>query len=99
MFRATYMSDVLQVDVALCSKCNAWETYSNDKGYALDMFCMWLVQGGIANLMSLPTLERDRYVHQYHTNSAWIVEYPDVPSSSSVIKACARVFRSSIWRA
>ena len=43
----------------------------------LDMFCMWLVCSGIANLLSLPTLERDGYVCSYKTNSLWIVECPD----------------------
>ena len=41
------------------------------------MFCMWLVHSGIANLLSLPTLERDGYVCSYKTNSPWIVECPD----------------------
>ena len=38
---------------------------------------MWLVHSGIANLLSLSTLKRDRYVCLYHTNSPWIVECPD----------------------
>ena len=41
------------------------------------MFCMWLVRSGIANLLSLPTLEQDGYVCLYHTNSPWIVKCPD----------------------
>ena len=41
------------------------------------MFCVWLVRSGIANLLSLSTLEQDGYVCSYHTNSPWIVEYPD----------------------
>jgi hypothetical protein len=38
---------------------------------------MWLVRSSIANLLSLPTLEHDRYVCSYKTNSLWIVECPD----------------------
>ena len=51
------MNDVRQVDVALQEKCNGDEPHSDEKGYLLDMFCMWLVHSGIANLLSLPTLE------------------------------------------
>ena len=77
MFWANYMKDVRQVDVALRGKCNGGESHSDEKGCVLDMFCMWLVRSGIANLLSLPTLERDGYVCSYHTNSPWIVECPD----------------------
>jgi hypothetical protein len=38
---------------------------------------MWLVHSGIANLLSLPTLEQDGYMCSYKTNSPWIVECPD----------------------
>ena len=41
------------------------------------MFCMWLVCSSIANLLSLPTLERDEYVCTYKTNLPWIMECPD----------------------
>ena len=41
------------------------------------MFCMWLVQSGIVNLLLLTTLEQDGYVCLYHTNLPWIVECPD----------------------
>ncbi len=57
MFRAKYMTDVCQADVALRGKCNGGESHSDEKGCVLDMFCMWLVRSGIANLLSLPTLE------------------------------------------
>ena len=57
MFRANYMKDVRQVDVALRGKCNGGESHSDEKGCVLDMFCMWLVRSGIANLLSLPTLK------------------------------------------
>ena len=77
MFRANYMTDVWQVNVALCDKCNGVESYSNEKGYVLDMFCLWIVRSRIANLLSLSILEGDGYVCQYHTNSEWMVECPD----------------------
>ena len=71
------MTDVRQVDVDLQGKCNGGESHSNEKGCVLDMFCIWLVRSSIANLLSLPTLERDGYVCPYNTNSLWIVECPD----------------------
>ena len=78
MFRAKYMTDIHQVNIALRGKCNGGESHSDEKGCVLDMFCMWLVCSGIANLLSLPTLERDGYVCSYKTNSPWIMECPDV---------------------
>ena len=69
MFRANYMTNVRQVDVALRGNCNAGESHSNEKGCVIDMFCMWLVSSGITNLLYLPMLEWDGYVCQYHTNS------------------------------
>jgi hypothetical protein len=77
MFRAKYMTDVHQIDIALRGKCNGGESHSDEKGCVLDMFCMWLVCSSIANLLSLPTLERDGYVCSYKTNLPWIVECPD----------------------
>ena len=73
----TYMTDVRQVDVSLRGKYNGGESHSDEKGCVLDMFCMWLMCSGIANLLSLPTLKREGYVCSYHTNSPWIVECPD----------------------
>ena len=77
MFCKKYMTDVSQVDVTLCSKCNGGELHSDEKGCMLDTFHMWLVCTGRTNLLSLPMLEPDGYVCQYHTNSLWIMEYLD----------------------
>jgi hypothetical protein len=77
MFRVKYMTNMHQVDIALQGKYNGGESHSNEKGCVLDMFCMWLVHSGIANLRSLPTLEKDGYVYTYQTNLPWIVECPD----------------------
>ena len=43
----------------------------------LDMFYMWLVQNGIANLLSIPCLERDGFRVSYDTNTCWLVHCPD----------------------
>jgi hypothetical protein len=69
MFRAKYMTDVHQVDIALQGKCNGGKSHSDEKGCVLNMFCMWLVCNSIVNLLSLPTLEQDGYVCTYQTNS------------------------------
>ena len=59
--------------VTLRRKCNAGTVFLNEKGMLLDMFCMWLVRNGLANLLSIPCLEHDRYQVTYDTNTCWQV--------------------------
>jgi len=65
------------VGTTLRGECNAGEVFSNEKGMLLDMFCMWLVQHGIANLLSIPCLERDGYQVSYDTKTCWLVKCPN----------------------
>ena len=58
------MTDGEQVNTTLRSKYNSCKSHSDEKGYVLDMLCMWLVRSGIANLISLRTLEQDGCVCQ-----------------------------------
>ena len=69
VFSDKYLEEVKQVGVTLHGKCNAGEVFSNKKGMLLDMFCMWLVRNGIANLLSIPYLERDGYQVSYDTKT------------------------------
>ena len=69
VFSDKYLEEVKEVGVTLYGKCNAGEVFSNEKGMLLDMFCMWLVRNGIANLLSIPCLERDGYQVTYDTNT------------------------------
>ena len=74
--RAEDLSGVRTVNGTLRSDCNAGSTYSNQKGYLGDLD-MWLNGGGIANLISIPQLERDGYTVTYTTNKSWVVYTPD----------------------
>ena len=59
MFTDEHLEDIKQVEVVLSGHCNAGTSFSDEKGVYLDLFKMWLVKNGIANLLSLPRLERD----------------------------------------
>ncbi len=41
------------------------------------MFSMWLVQNGIANLLSVPYLEQQGCQITYGTNTFWAVSFPN----------------------
>ncbi len=59
--------------VVTSGECNAGKVFLNKKGMLLDTFCMWLVRNGIANLLSIPCLECNRYQVTYDTNTCWLV--------------------------
>ena len=61
--------------VTLRGNCNAGVTASSEKGWLGD-FHMWLNEKGIANLLSLPQLERDGYKVHYDTDGDWVVTSP-----------------------
>ncbi len=63
--------------MTLCGKCNAGTIFSKEKGMLLDMFSMWLVRNGIANLLSVPCLEREGCEITYGTNTSWIMNCPN----------------------
>ena len=77
MFEDKHLEDVQEVGVTLRGKCNAGTIFSNEKGVLLDMFSMWLVRNGIANLLSVPCLEREGCQITYDTKTAWIVSCPN----------------------
>ena len=67
------------MSTVLRGSCNAGTTFSNDKGWYKDLFCMWLVRKGIANLLSLPQLEYEGYRVTYDTVTDWMIHVPDGP--------------------
>ena len=77
MFTSKNMSNIQRVSTTLRGKCNGGVSHSDEKGDVLDMFNMWLVQTGIANLLSLPSLERDGFCVSYNTLTSWMVQCPD----------------------
>ena len=77
VFSNKYLEKVKEMGVTLRGKCNAGMVFLNEKDMLLDMFCMWLVRNGIANLLSIPCLEHDRYQVTYDTNMCWIVKCPN----------------------
>ena len=71
MFTDEHLADIKQVEVVLRGHCNAGTSFSDEKGIYLDLFEMWLVKNGIANLLSLPRLERDGFFVTYDTRTCW----------------------------
>jgi len=72
------MSNVQRVSTTLRGRCNGGVSYSDEKGDVLDLFNMWLVKMGIANLLSLPSLEREGFIVSYNTMTSWMVQFPKV---------------------
>ena len=52
-------------------------SHANEKGWYGDLFNMCLVRNGIANLLSVPQLERDGFVLTYDTRTTWHIHCPD----------------------
>ena len=54
-----------KVSTKLRAHCNAGTTYSDEQGRLLGLFDVWLVRNGIANILSVPQLERDGFEPEY----------------------------------
>ncbi len=61
MYVAKDLDDMHKVGLTICVKCNTRKVFSNEQGFLLDMFNMWLVKNGIANLLSLKCREHDGF--------------------------------------
>ncbi len=55
---------------------NAGTNFATKNGWYRDLFGLWLVRNGIANLLSLPQLEADGFTVSYHIGVNWIVATP-----------------------
>ena len=70
-----YLEGIQQSERVLKGECNAGTTYTNVKGWLGDLH-MWIAKEGIANLISLPQLERDGWDIEYKTGRTWNVCSP-----------------------
>ena len=77
IFTDKHLLDVEKVAIRLRGECNAGTTHSNEKGWFKDLFHMWLVRNGIANLLSLPRLEGDGFRITYDMCTHWEIHCPD----------------------
>jgi hypothetical protein len=65
--------DNLRLDGAtLRADCKAGTNFATKKGWYHDLFDLWLVRKGIADLLCLPQLEADRFTVSYHTGGKWM---------------------------
>ena len=63
MFIDKHLEDIKQVEVVRRGYCNAGTSYSDEKGVYLDLFEMWLVKNGIANLLSFLSWQGMGFCH------------------------------------
>jgi hypothetical protein len=54
-------------------ECNAGTIITTKKGWYQNLFHLWLMHNGIANILSLPQLEEDDFTINYQTGGKWIV--------------------------
>ena len=66
------LGNVHQFITVLQGNCNAGVSTSDEKGF-FGLWEFWLNEQGIANLFSIPQLEKDGYVIDYNTNRYWVV--------------------------
>eukprot|EP00957_Ditylum_brightwellii_P042554 3222072-Ditylum_brightwellii.AAC.1 len=69
------LSDVKAIGTVLPGNCNAGVSTSKEKG-AYRLWSFWLNEKGIANLLSIPQLEKDGYTINYNTKRNWVVTTP-----------------------
>jgi len=77
MFTEQHLEDIKKSDVTLRGHCNAGTSFADEKGRYLDLFELWLVRHGIANLLSIPRLEKDGFRITYDTRTTWEIHCPD----------------------
>ena len=70
------LDDVKTVTTVLQGNCNAGVSTSNEKGF-YGLWNFWLNEQGIANLLSIPQLEKDGYTIDYNTKRDWVVTTPE----------------------
>ena len=69
------LENVQIVNAVLRGNCNTGVTKTNRKGY-YGLFEFWLNEHWIANLLSIPQLEKDGFDVDYKTKQNWIVTTP-----------------------
>ncbi len=76
VFTDKHLDNLRLAGATLCTDCNANTNFATKKGWYCNLFDLWLVRNGIANLFSLPQLEADGFTVSYHTGGNWIVTTP-----------------------
>ena len=69
------IDDVKTVTTVLQGNCNAGVSTSNEKGF-YGLWNFWINEQGIANLLSIPQIEKDGYTIDYNTKRYWVVKTP-----------------------
>jgi hypothetical protein len=76
VFTEEHLDNLRLAGTTLRADCNAGTNFATKKGWYRDLFDLWLVRNGIANLLSLPQLEADGFTVSYHTGGNCIVTTP-----------------------
>ena len=76
-FTKKHMRQVVEVGQKLSGDCNAGTTYSSQKGWVGRLFHVWLVENGIANVLSVGQLEQEGFHISYETGGDWVVRTPE----------------------
>ena len=69
------LHSVKTVGTVLQGNCNAGVSTSKEKGI-FGPWSFWLNENGIANLLSIPQLEKDGYTVDYNSKHHWVVTTP-----------------------
>ncbi len=76
IFTEEHLDNLRLAGATLRANCNAGNNFATKKGWYRNLFNLWLVRNGIANLLSLPQLEADGFTVSYQTGGNWIVTTP-----------------------
>ena len=92
------LSNVKTVGTVLQGNCNTGVSTSQEKG-VYGLWTFWLNKKRIANLLSIPQLEKDGYTINYNTKRNWVVTTPS--GKCLLFKAdtgiCVRMPYLDIW--
>ena len=77
MFDTFWLDNVRKVGDIMTGHCNAGVTVSDTKGLLWNLFEVWVNESGVANLLSIPQLEKDGFRIKYDTHGDWEVYSPD----------------------
>ena len=76
VFMEEHLDNLCLAGATLHANCKAGTNFATKKGWYRNLFDLWLVRNGIANLLSLPQLEADGFTVSYLTGGNWIVTAP-----------------------
>jgi hypothetical protein len=76
VFTEEHLVNLWLAGATLRANCNVGTNFTTKKGLYFELFNLWLVRNGIANLLSLPQLEADGFTVSYHTSGNWIITTP-----------------------